>query len=250
LEEGFTVNIRVPKNRENDVSEFESVIFADSQQLSKLDSDYLGKRIFDIAFSVLMLLIYIPILLPLIAIAIKLDSRGPVFYNQTRIGLNRRKNISSNNFNRRSLVYPGRPFLVYKLRTMYIDAENNGPMWATENDSRITRVGAFLRKSRLDEFPQFYNVLKGEMSIIGPRPERLCFIRKLESDVPEYNDRLLVLPGITGLAQVVNGYDTDLESVRKKVALDKHYINNRSLLMDIKILFMTIGVVVSGRGAN
>ncbi|MCP4799573.1 MAG: sugar transferase [bacterium] len=190
------------------------------------------------------------LVLPIIAIAIKMDSKGSIFYSQARIGLNRRRRHSGNTENRRSLVYPGRQFKVFKLRTMKTDAEANGPTWATENDSRITRVGKFLRKSRLDEFPQFYNVLKGDMSIIGPRPERLCFIRQLESDVPEYNDRLLVLPGITGLAQVVNGYDTDLESVRKKVALDKHYIRNYSILMDLKILVMTVWVVITGRGAN
>lgn len=209
----------------------------------------IGKRLFDIAFSTFMLFAFL-LVLPIIAIAIKIDSKGSVFYSQTRIGLNRRRRHSKNSDNRRSLVYPGRQFKVFKLRTMRADAEANGPVWATENDNRITRVGKLLRKSRLDEFPQFYNVLKGDMSIIGPRPERLCFIRKLESDVPEYNDRLLVLPGITGLAQVVNGYDTDLESVRRKVALDKHYIRNYSLRMDLKILFMTVWVVVSGRGAN
>jgi lipopolysaccharide/colanic/teichoic acid biosynthesis glycosyltransferase len=208
-----------------------------------------GKRLFDILFSVFMLFMFM-LILPIIAIAIKIDSKGSIFYSQTRTGLNRRRQHTGNSINRRSLVYPGRQFKVFKLRTMKTDADENGPVWATENDNRITRVGLLLRKSRLDEFPQFYNVLKGDMSTIGPRPERLCFIRQLESDIPEYNDRLLVLPGITGLAQVLNGYDTDLESVRKKVALDKHYIRNYSIFMDLKILVMTVWVVITGRGAN
>ena len=212
-------------------------------------SEKFGKRLFDVLFSIFMMSLFM-LIFPIIAIAIKIDSKGPVFYSQTRIGLNRRRRHSGNTENRRSLVYPGRQFKVLKLRTMKTDAEANGPTWATENDNRITKVGKLLRRFRLDEFPQFYNVLKGDMSTIGPRPERLCFIRQLESDVPGYNERLLVLPGITGLAQVVNGYDTNLESVRKKVALDKHYIRNYSIFMDLKILVITVWVVITGRGAN
>jgi len=221
--------------------------FSQIQIFSSLE--ILSKRLFDVLFSIVMLSMFL-LIFPFIAIAIKIDSKGSIFYSQTRIGLNRRRRHTGSTENRRSLVYPGRQFKVFKLRTMGTDAEANGPVWAIENDNRITRVGKLLRKSRLDEFPQFFNVLKGDMSIIGPRPERLCFIRQLESDVPEYNDRLLVLPGITGLAQVVNGYDTDLESVRRKVALDKHYIRNYSIPMDLKILFMTVWVVITGRGAN
>ena len=117
------------------------------------------------------------------------------------------------------------------------------------NDSRVTQVGRFLRKTRLDEVPQFINVLRGEMSLIGPRPERLCFIRQLEKEVPHYLDRLLVLPGITGLAQVLNGYDDGSESVKRKVALDRHYIRRSGVAIDMKIVLSTIKVVITGEGA-
>ena len=133
---------------------------------------------------------------------------------------------------------------------MGVNAEASGPQWASKNDVRVTRVGRFLRKTRLDEVPQFLNVLVGEMSLIGPRPERLVFVRKLELDIPEYHDRLLVLPGITGLAQVINGYDDSLESVRRKVDLDRQYIRNSGFAQDGRILFNTVGVVWKGEGAR
>ncbi len=190
--------------------------------------------------------------LPLIALAIKLDSRGPVFFLQSRIGIDRRQRRSPcpSYPERRRVVYPGRPFRIFKLRTMRQDAEAHGPQWASKHDGRVTRVGRVLRKTRLDEFPQFVNVLRGEMSVIGPRPERLCFIRQLENDVPCYHDRLIVLPGITGLAQVINGYDTDVDSVRRKVALDRQYIGSLSLKTDLRILALTFRVLLEGEGAH
>ncbi len=209
------------------------------------------KSIVDIVISIAAL-IFFAALLPLIAVAIKLDTRGPIFFLQARIGIDRRqkrKSPCSTCPERRRVLYPGKPFRIYKLRTMRLDAEAEGPKWATENDARITRVGYLLRKSRLDEFPQFWNVLRGEMSVIGPRPERLCFIRQLETDIPLYHDRLMVLPGITGLAQVINGYDTDVESVRRKVALDRQYIGSIGWRTDLRILLMTIRTVLAGDGA-
>ena len=209
------------------------------------------KRLLDILISLAALALF-GLLFPLIALAIKLDSRGPIFFSQSRIGIDRRqrrKSPCSTYPERRRVLYPGKPFRIFKLRTMRVDAEACGPQWATENDSRITRVGRFLRKTRLDEFPQFVNVLRGEMSVIGPRPERLCFIRQLEHDIPLYHDRLIVLPGITGLAQVINGYDTDVESVRRKVALDKQYIGNIGWRTDLRILMMTVRTVLEGDGA-
>jgi len=190
-------------------------------------------------------------LLPLLAAAIAIDSRGPVFYSQIRIGLNRRRVPAPHpGPERRKTVQPGRPFRVWKLRTMVTDAEQHGPRWAARNDNRVTRVGRVLRRSRLDEVPQFWNVLRGQMSVVGPRPERLCFINLLEKDVPHYRDRLLVRPGITGLAQVENGYDSDLESVRRKVALDRRYIREIGLWTDLRILLRTFAVVLKGSGAN
>lgn len=210
------------------------------------------KRIIDIVISVVALSVF-GLLMPLLALWIKIDSPGPIFFRQSRIGRDsrryRRSDCASDG-DRRNIVYPGRPFDIIKLRTMRIDAEKNGPQWASKNDSRITSFGNFLRKSRLDEFPQFVNVLKGDMSVIGPRPERLCFIRQLEHDVPCYLDRLAVLPGITGLAQIINGYDTDLESVQRKVALDRQYIRNLGWKSDLRIFLMTFRVLLSGDGAR
>ncbi len=210
----------------------------------------LWKRAVDVAAALIALSCFL-VLLPFIALAIRLDSRGPIFYSQTRIGINRRRRrvAGFGEVDRRKVVQPGRPFRIHKLRTMRIDAEQNGPQWAARDDNRITRVGRFLRQSRLDEVPQFINVLRGEMSLIGPRPERLCFIHKLEKEVPNYRDRLLVLPGITGLAQVINGYDDSTDSVRRKVELDRQYIRSLSLWTDVRIIAHTVRVVLTGEGA-
>ena len=211
------------------------------------------KRIFDICISLLALGVF-SMILPLLALIIKLDSPGPIFYSQDRVGINRRRkkrrDSERSNDDRRKVLQPGSPFQVHKLRTMGVNAEAGGPQWASKNDVRVTRVGRFLRKTRLDEVPQFLNVLKGEMSLVGPRPERLVFVRQLEHDIPEYHDRLLVLPGITGLAQVINGYDDSLESVRRKVELDRQYIKNAGFSQEGRILFNTIGVVLKGDGAR
>ena len=211
---------------------------------------FLVKRGVDIASAVMALTVF-GLMLPALALLIKLDSPGPVFYTQTRIGRNRRRRRAglSSEADRRKVLQPGRPFTIYKLRTMCANAEQSGPQWAAKGDARVTRVGRILRKTRLDEVPQFINVLRGEMSLIGPRPERLCFIRKLEKDVPHYRERLLILPGITGLAQVVNGYDESLDSVRRKVELDRQYIREYGLKSDVKIVLRTIRVVLTGEGA-
>ena len=210
-----------------------------------------AKRVFDILVAVAALAVF-GFFLPLIALVIKLDSPGPVFYSQERVGINRRRRggNAGDGIERRKVLQPGRPFKVHKLRTMRTDAEAGGPQWAARNDARVTRVGRFLRKTRIDELPQFLNVLRGEMSLIGPRPERLVFVRQLEQEIPEYHDRLLVLPGITGLAQVVNGYDDGLESVKRKIALDREYISRAGPREDGRILWSTVGVVLKGEGAR
>ena len=212
---------------------------------------YLGfKRICDLVVAAGALLVF-GMFVPLLALIIKLDSPGPVFYSQERVGYNRRRRIRGRGTaERRNVLHPGRPFRVHKLRTMRTDAEVSGPQWAKKNDSRVTRVGRFLRKTRIDEIPQFFNIIKGEMSLIGPRPERLVFVHKLEQEIPNYRDRLLVSPGITGLAQVLNGYDDSIESVRRKVALDRTYIRRAGLRQDGRILFSTVGVVLKGEGAH
>ncbi len=211
------------------------------------------KKFFDFVVSMAALAVF-GLLLPLLALIIKLDSPGPIFYSQDRVGINRRlfsrRDSKRSGDDRRRVLQPGRPFRVHKLRTMGVNAESGGPQWASKNDVRVTRVGRFLRKSRLDEVPQFLNVLTGDMSLIGPRPERLVFVRQLERDIPEYHDRLLVLPGITGLAQVINGYDDSLDSVRRKVELDRQYIRNSGFSQEGRILFNTVGVVLKGEGAR
>lgn len=217
------------------------------------------KRTIDIFGAGVGLIILSP-LFALVGLAVKLDSDGPVFFVQTRVGRNRRtvsRRVNAfvmsgerRSRDRRKKDLFGKPFAVYKFRSMVNNAEKkSGPIWATHNDPRITRVGAFLRKTRIDELPQLLNVLRGEMSLVGPRPERPVFVEKLSQDISDYPKRLNVKPGITGLAQVTNGYDTSVSSVKEKVRHDLHYINNWSLLQDIRILLKTIVVVVTGKGA-
>ncbi|GAM58459.1 sugar transferase sypR [Vibrio ishigakensis] len=195
---------------------------------------------FDLAGAGLVLLLTLP-LFPFIALAIAINSRGPIFYKQLRVG--------------RSTPEQMQLFEIIKFRTMYQDAEaRSGAVWATENDPRITAVGRFLRKSRLDELPQLMNVLKGEMSLIGPRPERPSFYQTLETEIPFFADRTYgVLPGITGLAQVNQGYDTSIEDVRSKVGYDHSYALSHAnlttwLITDLSIAFKTLIIMVDGRG--
>lgn len=188
------------------------------------------KRLMDIFISGGVLLIFFPIWL-LIALAIKLDSNGPIFYKQERVGRD------------------GKKFTMYKFRSMIHDAESKtGPKWAQRKDPRITRVGRIIRKPRLDEAPQFYNVLKGEMSLIGPRPERPYFVEKFKREIPFYARRLLVKPGITGWAQIKGEYDTSIENVKTKLQYDLFYLENMSLRMDLKVILNTIYVMLIGKG--
>ncbi|NLS12926.1 sugar transferase [Vibrio sp. SM6] len=200
----------------------------------------IAKRGFDIVFALIGLALTLP-LFPLIALAIKCDSRGPVLFRQLRIG--------------RALPDRSLLFNMIKFRTMRTDAEaQSGATWAEKGDPRITRVGLFLRKTRLDELPQFINVLLGDMSIIGPRPERPGFYQKLENAIPYFAERTYgVTPGITGLAQVNQGYDTCIEDVRSKVGFDHSYALSLSsakswLRMDGYIMLRTVMVMVCGRG--
>jgi len=222
------------------------------------------KRATDIVVSASMLLVLFPVML-MVALAVRLTSPGPIIFAQTRVGLNyrkkrpdRRKSTGSESESveeerrggsRRNDGGFGRPFVLYKFRTMRIDAEKFGAQFAQKNDPRVTSIGRFLRKSRLDELPQLWNVLKGDMSLVGPRPERPEFIERLTAEVPGYLHRLGLKPGLTGIAQVVNGYDNNIESFKRKVALDLLYLQNCCFWNDIKILFRTIGVVLTGKGA-
>lgn len=217
------------------------------------------KRTMDIVGSLVGLMLTIPLWL-VVPVIIKLDSPGPVFYTQTRIGLNRRRKqrrlyqkaevVDKRSRDRRRLDYMGKPFKVYKFRTMVNEAEKgSGPIWASKGDPRITRIGRLLRLTRIDEIPQFLNVLKGDMSLVGPRPERPSFVLDLSTKIKGYSNRLNVKPGLTGLAQVENGYDSSLASVVQKVRYDLEYIENRSMWKDIKIMLKTVIVVFTGKGA-
>jgi lipopolysaccharide/colanic/teichoic acid biosynthesis glycosyltransferase len=190
----------------------------------------------------------------LIAILIKLTSPGPVFLQQERVGENKRRNErrgARKAIGRRSNANYGKHFIMYKFRTMRADAEKvSGPVWCAENDPRITFIGRFLRKTHLDELPQLINVFKGEMSIIGPRPERPVFVKALHAEIHRYPNRLKVKPGITGLAQVRQHYDSSLRDVKRKVHYDLLYIRRMCLLMDVRIVFSTFWVMMTGKGAR
>ena len=188
------------------------------------------KRSFDVTFAVLMIIFAAPLLM-LIAIAIKLDSAGPVLFRQIRVGLH------------------GKTFVIYKFRSMRHNAEaETGPAWATECDKRVTGLGRLLRAFRLDELPQAFNVLKGEMSMVGPRPERPCFVSVLEHEIPFYNLRHYLKPGITGWAQVMFQYGESVEDSYEKLQYDFYYAKHKSLRCDIEILLKTVGIVLLGHG--
>jgi lipopolysaccharide/colanic/teichoic acid biosynthesis glycosyltransferase len=222
------------------------------------------KRIADLVIATAMLIVLAPVLL-LTALAVKLTSPGPVIFSQTRVGLNLRRPGAERrqqdgdppegierrvpeSDRRREFAY-GRHFTLYKFRSMRTDAEKNGAQFATKGDPRVTSIGRFLRKTRLDELPQLINVIRGDMSLVGPRPERPEFIQNLSKEIPDYIQRLGLKPGLTGVAQIVNGYDNNIDSFRRKVAFDLMYLRNLCVWNDLKILFRTIRVVLSGSGA-
>jgi len=191
-----------------------------------------AKRIFDIACSCLLLVFAAPLLLVTIA-CIALESRGPILYRQERVGRN------------------GKTFWIIKFRSMRLDAEKSGtPQWAATKDDRVTKVGAIIRRFRIDELPQLLNVLKGEMSLVGPRPERPFFVDQLAAKIPFYALRHTVKPGLTGWAQVRYQYGASIQDALEKLQYDLYYVKNHSLRLDLLVLFETIGVVLSGRGAR
>ncbi|MBI3791997.1 MAG: sugar transferase [Gemmatimonadetes bacterium] len=189
-----------------------------------------------------------PILL-LVALAVKLTSPGPALYTQTRVGRDRRRGKERTPGDRRRSNTGGSLFTIYKFRSMRTDAEAGGQaVWATQNDPRVTPIGAFLRKSRLDELPQLFNVVKGDMNIVGPRPERPQIFVELAEHIPEYHLRALAKPGITGLAQIKHTYDTCMDGVRIKVRYDLEYLRSATIMTDIAIMAKTIPVMVLRKG--
>jgi exopolysaccharide biosynthesis polyprenyl glycosylphosphotransferase len=189
------------------------------------------RRVRDVALSLVLLCATLPLLL-IVACLVKLESPGPVLYRQERVGLQ------------------GRCFCLWKFRSMRTDAEANGPIWAALRDPRVTRVGAFIRAHRIDELPQLINVLRGEMALVGPRPERPSFVEQLVEVLPSFAERTRVPPGLTGWAQVNYPYGASVEDARIKLEYDLHYINERSLLLDLRILARTVSVVLHRSGAR
>lgn len=187
------------------------------------------KRVFDIIMAIIIGVMTLPVM-AVAAIIVRLESPGPIIYSQDRVGEN------------------GKEFKVHKFRSMRNDAEKDGAKWAQVNDPRVTKFGNFMRKTRIDELPQLINVLKGEMSFIGPRPERMVFIKELEKEIPYYNLRHMVKPGLTGWAQVMYPYGASVEDTRRKLEYDLYYIKHHSLYLDMMIMFMTFKTVVFGKG--
>ncbi|MDB3307245.1 UDP-phosphate N-acetylgalactosaminyl-1-phosphate transferase [Clostridioides difficile] len=223
-------------NDECEIPKIKSYPGADKEIASEIDYSIvkgtvlfdLYQRIMDLVLSIIGLVIGLP-LIAIFGILIKIEDKGPITYKQERLGK------------------CGRRFYIYKLRSMRTDAEKFGAQWAEKDDPRITKVGKFIRKTRIDEIPQLFNILKGDMGLIGPRPERTNFTVQFNEEIPGFINRLAIKPGLTGWAQVNGGYEITPE---EKLKEDIYYIKNRSILLDFKILFKTVKVVLTGDGAR
>ena len=218
-------------SKQVDIESFSDADLAAARRARKAGFTRASKRLFDLILAFALLFFLSPLLL-VTAILIKLDSSGPVLYRQTRIGLD------------------GRPFRIYKFRSMRQDAERNGAQWARSNDDRITRVGRIIRKTRIDEIPQAFNIIANEMSFVGPRPERPEFVATLRKEIPNYDERHIVKPGITGWAQINFEYGDSVEDARTKLTYDLFYVKNWGLSLDILIVLKTVRVALFGLGAR
>ena len=209
-------------------------------------SEGVGRAI-NLIVAVVALVVLSPLML-LVALTIRLTSSGPVFYRQTRVGLDRRGKHKPSD-DRRRHDHGGKVFEMYKFRTMRADAEIDGrAVWAQKGDPRVTRVGRVLRTTRIDELPQLYNVIRGDMNIVGPRPERPTIFARLRDDIPEYHMRQRVKPGITGWAQINQSYDACVDDVRQKVRYDLEYLRRQGVLEDLRIMSLTLPVMLFRRG--
>jgi sugar transferase (PEP-CTERM system associated) len=220
--------------RENGCIDIEALqpswlIYSDGFRLSPIDNAM--KRVFDVLLSLGLLVCTLPVM-AITAIAVRLESRGPVLYRQERVG------------------FGGNSFDILKFRSMRDDAERDGIRWAANGDPRVTRVGYFIRKFRIDELPQLFNVLRGDMSFVGPRPERPFFVAQLAKAIPFYGERHSVKPGITGWAQVNYPYGASIEDAKQKLAYDLYYVKNRTLFLDLVILMHTVRVILFSEGAR
>jgi exopolysaccharide biosynthesis polyprenyl glycosylphosphotransferase len=227
----YGLNIKMGKDnlfQEHSASLEYSYPYVEQDSSSSLDYQLFIKRVIDIIIALIGLIVAAPILI-VTSIFVLLDSPGPIFFAQERVGLK------------------GKYFMIYKIRSMVTDAEKNGATWAAKNDPRVTSVGKFIRKTRIDELPQLWNVLKGDMSIVGPRPEIPKFTIQFNEEIPGFVNRLSVKPGLTGWAQINGGYDL---SPSQKLEKDMDYIHNLSLKLDLKIIFKTFFVVFTGNGAR
>jgi len=206
-----------------------------------------SRRFLNVIIAVLAAVVSLPVTI-VIGLVIKLTSPGPILYTQARVGVDRRGDGDGVPDGRRVVDYGGRLFRIYKFRTMYVCPGDAPQTWATRDDPRVTPIGRFLRKYRLDELPQLYNVICGDMNFVGPRPEQPRIFALLRDQIPHYELRQRVLPGITGLAQVNQAYDTSTDDVRRKVRFDLEYISRRSPVEDVRIMLMTFPAVLRKRG--
>ncbi len=214
-----------------------------------IDREQPGRRLLNLAVATVGIVLTLPLMV-VVAVLIKLISRGPVLFLQTRIGLDRRALSGAGGNTRRNLDQGGRPFVMLKFRTMYMDrAPDDRQVWASPNDDRVTPVGRVLRKFRLDELPQLFNVLTGDMNVVGPRPEQPVIFVQLREQIEAYQRRQRVRPGITGLAQVALPYDRSVDDVRRKRKCDLEYIRHQSAREDLLIMLRTLPVMLRARGA-
>jgi len=205
-------------------------------------------RVTNVVIASVALVLTAPIML-LFAVLVKLTSPGPIFYSQPRVGLDRRRGRQRNQYDRRARDLGGLPFMIYKFRSMYVNAEaRSGAVWATKGDPRVTPVGRLMRKTRVDELPQLINVIRGDMNIVGPRPERPVIFSRLSRDIAEYPLRQRAKPGITGWAQINHRYDTCVDDVRTKVRYDLEYLERQGLKEDLRIIARTVPVMILGKG--
>lgn len=219
------------------------------EQVFPRDRNETVSRALNVLVAAVALVAFAPLCI-VVAVLIKLTSRGPIFYAQTRVGMDRRWRETLALHERRQEDLGGQVFTIYKFRTMRVDAERkSGAVWAQENDPRVTTLGKYLRKFRIDEIPQFWNVILGEMNVVGPRPERPSIVARLRDDIPEYRFRHRVKPGLTGLAQINQTYDACLEDVRGKVNWDLRYLRSQSVWLDLRVMMQTVpSVMMKFRG--